>query len=614
MIVPLFPPPQKLKFSQNMLDLKPRQYIKIVSNHSDNFLDALRRFVAACPQTFELTYGNVSDDEIALSVRLLSRGKGPKANEEGYEVTTSNAGLALAAATEVGLFRGLMSIQQLLASCPTRLPFTTITDSPDLTERGVMLDVSRCKVPSIETLKTLIDSFAMLKFNQLQLYTEHTFAFSNHPLVWANASPYTAAETLEIKSYCNARYIDLVPNLNCFGHFERWLRHPEYQHLAECPDGFSHPFSGKHIEFGSTLKPNRQSLKLLNELHAEYLPLFDSPYFNIGGDEPWELGQGWSKAQCEARGTTNVYVDFISDIQKLTEKRGRQMMFWSDIVLREPESLKRLSKDLTALNWGYEGNHPFARECRQVAAEKIPFYVCPGTSSWNSLTGRISNMVSNIDNAARNGIKHGAKGLLVTDWGDYGHHQYLPVSYPGFALAGCHSWNHKASRKIDLIQLVNQIYFREPASAPNAATLLCELGKVLDLAPSPLRNASIFNRLLFWGMKGEPTVTREISDRALSRCLDSFDDITARLPEIQCDDRDLVIAELGNSIALASHGIHRLQKFRGKGLDTHTLKTALDQATAAHERLWLSRNRPGGLRESVEHLLTSRAALVGSAD
>jgi hypothetical protein len=109
---------------------------------------------------------------------------------------------------------------------------------------------------------------------------------------------------------------------------------------------------------------------------------------------------------------------------------------------------KRLSKDLIALNWSYEGNHPFARECKLMAAQKIPFYVCPGTSSWNSLTGRTTNMQTNLANAARQGKKYGADGYLVTDWGDYGHHQYLPVSYAGFLLGACHAWNHTGTKKL----------------------------------------------------------------------------------------------------------------------------------------------------------------------
>ncbi|SVE21105.1 uncharacterized protein METZ01_LOCUS473959, partial [marine metagenome] len=245
-------------------------------------------------------------------------------------------------------------------------------------------------------------------------------------------------------------------------HFERWLRYPEYHQYAECPNGFTHPLSNTRSDTGSTLRPNQKSLDLLAELYGEYLPLFDGKLFNIGGDEPWELGLGWSKKKCAKKGTTQVYVDFLARINKLSNQYDRRTQFWSDIVLRQPRSLGQLPKDMIALNWGYEGDHPFKRECEHMADQGLDFYVCPGTSSWNSLTGRIDNARKNLANAARNGLNTGSCGYLVTDWGDNGHHQYLPISYPGFILAACHSWNHKAARRIDLAGAINQVFLKEP--------------------------------------------------------------------------------------------------------------------------------------------------------
>ena len=75
-----------------------------------------------------------------------------------------------------------------------------------------------------------------------------------------NASPLTAHELKQIDDYCRKRFIDLVPNLNSFGHFERWLRHPEYHYLAECPNGFKREIPFMVKDHGTTLKPNQESL------------------------------------------------------------------------------------------------------------------------------------------------------------------------------------------------------------------------------------------------------------------------------------------------------------------------------------------------------------------
>jgi hexosaminidase len=352
------------------------------------------------------------------------------------------------------------------------------------------------------------------------------------------------------------------------------------------------------------LTPAKSSLKLIDSLHGEYLPLFDSPYFNVGGDEPWELGLGRSAKSSAEHGTTNVYIDFIGDIQRLVEKRDRQMMFWSDIVQKEPSSLKRLSKELIALNWGYEANHPFAREAEHVAKQGIPFYVCPGTSSWNSLTGRTENMRRNIASAARHGHNFNAEGLLVTDWGDHGHHQYLPVSYPGFAVGACESWRTGSSKRLNLPDLVNWAFIGE--SNLNTAETIISLGQVLEQARSPLRNATIFNRLLFWGMKHEPSDTRHLEIDQLAACEREFQALLERAPA----EDPLLAAELRNAISMALHGLHRLMYFRGEPIQKAELRAEIRLIKGEHARLWLTRNRPGGLPESLEHLENAAKALL----
>lgn len=595
----IYPRPASYRQSRRSLDKKNRKFIQLKEPHGQNLIEALGRFCQQWGTT--LTYGSVSNDKVLLTLQL-AKGFGA----EAYEITTSDAGYKLRAGDECGLYRGLSSLAQLLQS--TKAPFVTIKDKPDFKQRGVMLDISRCKVPTLETLKTLIDQFALAKFNQLQLYTEHTYAFSGHETVWAEASPLSANDVLELKHYAAARYIELVPNLNCFGHFERWLRHPAYFKYAECPDGFIHPLSGEPMPHGSTLQPGKQSLRLVDELHAEYLPMFDSAFFNVGGDEPWELGLGRSKVLCEKTSTTDVYLDFLSKIQTLVEKRGRQMMFWSDIVLKDPTSLSKLSKELIALNWGYEGNHPFAKESELVARQKIPFYVCPGTSSWNSLTGRTDNMRRNISSAAKHGLNHGAEGLLVTDWGDHGHHQYLPISYPGFAVAACEGWRQGSVRAGQLPLIVNQLFLRE--QEPTTATTLLALGTVLNQVKSPLRNATVFNRLLFWQMRHEPSASRHLTSEQLFGCLDTLTNLEARTRGAD----PLIDAELDNAIAMARHGIERLLYFRNEpkyctAQSLRQLQLNIKLIKREHEALWLKRNRVGGLRESLAHLTRAETPL-----
>jgi hypothetical protein len=97
--------------------------------------------------------------------------------------------------------------------------------------------------------------------------------------------------------------------------------------------------------------------------------------------------------------------------------------------------------NILALNWGYEANHPFEKETRLFARSGIPFYVCPGTSTWQTLIGRHDNALANLRAAAKAGRKHSAIGYLITDWGDGGHPQPLTVSWPMFLAGAALAWN-----------------------------------------------------------------------------------------------------------------------------------------------------------------------------
>ena len=130
--------------------------------------------------------------------------------------------------------------------------------------------------------------------------------------------------------------------------------------------------------------------------------------------------------------------------------------------------------NIIALNWGYEADHPFDREAALFAKAKIPFYVCPGTSSWQTLIGRHDNALANLRAAAQAGRKHGALGYLITDWGDGGHPQPLAVSYPLYLAGASLSWCAKTFDEAKLIPVLNREVFNDRTG--NAAQAALALG------------------------------------------------------------------------------------------------------------------------------------------
>ena len=270
-----------------------------------------------------------------------------------------------------------MTLTQILDQCGGDLPTLRVTDWPDFPNRGLMLDISRDKVPTMETLYALVDLLASWKINQLQLYTEHTFAYQNHPEVWADASPMTGEEILALDAYCQARFVELVPNQNSFGHMHRWFEHERYLPLAEAPEGSMTPW-GFFYEGPFSLAPTEPaSLELVRELFDELLPHFSSPQFNVGCDETFDVGQGRSKEVVEEKGEGRVYLDFLLKIYREVKARRRTMQFWGDIIVHHPDLVAELPRDCIALEWGYDAQHPFNEHGAIFANSGIPFYVCP---------------------------------------------------------------------------------------------------------------------------------------------------------------------------------------------------------------------------------------------
>ena len=394
---------------------------------------------------------------------------------ESYALTISKSGIEISFRETSGLRAATATLRQLLREYGRHLPRLKIRDWPDFARRGVMLDISRGRVPKLETLLDLAEKLSDFKINELQLYTEHTFAYSKYQSVWQSWGALTAKEIQILAARCRELGIDLVPNQNSFGHLRYFLEDPKLKKLGEISEPFlaesgDAATGDSFLRHPTTLAPNHPgTLPFLRGLYDELLPNFSSEYFNIGGDETWDLGKGRSKKLCEAKGKGRVYLDFLKKLHHEVSARDKKMMFWGDIILKHPSLIRELPKNVIALNWGYEANHPFEKEAAQFAKAKIPFYVCPGTSTWQTLVGKHDNALANLRAAAKAGKKFGAIGFLNTDWGDGGHPQPLAVSWPLFAAGAALAWNANALDEKVLANVLSRDVFEDATGKVAAA-------------------------------------------------------------------------------------------------------------------------------------------------
>jgi hexosaminidase len=546
-----------------------------------------------------------------LTIQLVDIGRA-----EGYRLSIQSGAILLVANDRAGAFYGVQTLKQLVQVYCDKLPQLEIEDYPDFPARGVMLDISRHKVPSMETLFDLIDQLAGMKINQLQLYTEHTFAYQNHPKVWETSSPLTAEQILELDVYCRERFIELVPNQNSFGHMHHWLKLPEYAHLAETHERVIEWMSEVPFTLAAS---NPESLTLLESMYDELLPNFTSQLFNVGADETWDLGAGQSKADVDARGKGRVYLDFLLEIYQRVKARGRTMQFWGDIINQYPELVPEIPKDTIALEWGYEAGHPFAEKSELFSKSGIPFYVCPGTSSWLTIAGRTENMMGCLRNSIENGLKFGAIGVLNTDWGDLGHWQQLPISYAGFAYGAALSWFAEGNRDIDLASALSLFVFQDEANI--IGKLAFDLGNAYRQTGVSVFNGTIFywiytrslEKMRTDWMRLDEESTRILNDddllrQNLYRTLDYLDTVMQPLDDAQMEryDEALIRREFKQTANVTRHAIKRMLLYLGESMDKTAMLQDLDAIIEEQKALWLSRNRSGGLEESLVNFQKAR--------
>ncbi len=611
----LLPRPQEVSLTGGEFALPQRGLIALdVPRPAESFFTA-RQLQRALEDHGGVSWA-IAGGHVKAPLRITRDPAGTR--PEGYRLVIDSGGITLAGHDAAGVFYGAMTLAQLIQTHSNTLPTLVIEDWPDFAARGVMLDISRDKVPTMETLFALVDRLASWKINQFQLYTEHTFAYQNHSAVWEHASPLTAEEILALDAYCRERFVELVPNQNSFGHMHRWFEHARYLPLAEVTEPFTAPW-------GSTLPPFSlspavpEALDLIDELYAELLPNFTSRLFNVGCDETFDLGLGRSKSLVAQQGKGRVYLDFLLDIHRRVQAHGRTMQFWGDVINQYPDLVPEVPKDTIALEWGYEANHDFPGKTRLFAASGVPFYVCPGTSSWNSIAGRTDNCLGNIHGAVENGLAHGAIGVLNTDWGDNGHWQTLPISYLGYAVGAALSWAYQANADLDIPAALDAFAFQDSAGV--MGKLAYDLGNVYQV-PGILRpNRSIldlFYRVSLPKMRGERLLAHLPADQQailgdddalsarLRATLDTIDAIMAPLERARmaAPDADLIKREFGLAADMLRHGARRaLAQIAGSGIAWEDVIRELATLEQTFRAVWLERNRPGGLDDSAARLV-----------
>ena len=620
----IFPAPKQCTFQQNTISGIRYGAVTTAPEIEASCRDAGFDPAALLAEAFP---GGYSPDGITLAAEYVTY------SPESFHICISSDGIRITCQDGAGYFYALGVLVQLAAQADGVLPCAEIADEPSLSVRGIMLDIGRDKIPSMETLKGLIDLFASMRINHLQLYMEgFSFDYEDFHYLFTNETPVTPEEFRELSQYARAHFIDLVPNQNVLGHMEKWLEKPQFRSLAECEDGYI--FENLFWRPPMTLDVrDSRSFELAETLLGTLMDASSSGCINVNMDEPFELGMGKNKQAAEKEGRLNLYFEYVEKLHAYCASRGKRMLMWGDEILHHPDCVSRFPKDAILLDWIYEGDAHFEDHARLMQKTGLNYCLCPGTSSWGSLTGRSDNMAKNIRDAASCAIRYGGLGIITTDWGDLGHWQYLSASYPGFAYTAACSWSGPESDSDLTAWFCNRFIYESPAE--NAFQTAWDLGNYYPLEHAPLYNTTLafavmsskytyesieefdakMERLLT--LSANIAKTNSIPPREPAICIDFaamkeyLDQVEKEVSEaaLACADGELIRREMENGLRMVRHGIHLyytmtvLRDDPGAfSREMAVLFDDLDDILKVHYTLWSARNRSGGFQRSTAHM------------
>lgn len=550
----LLPKPQKLEIKESYLASKK---LSIINYCTDERIEkALIHFERKATGT-------------KLTLKCLS------GDSQGYTLDIREDEIDITGDSPAGLFFGIQTLRQIFVS--ERVHCLHITDNPDMCQRGFYHDITRGKVPTVKTLKELIDNLAYYKMNSLQLYVEHTFPFKEFDDDVKRFGYLSAEQLKELDDYCYDNFIEFIPSIATFGHLYELLQKNEYKHLSVLDNYEAGEIFWIERMRHHTIDPlNEQSFELIKSLLDQYMPLFRSDKFNICCDETFDLKCGRHKDSDIGK----LYIDFVKKIIDYLKSKGKKVMMWGDILLKYPETIDELPKDTTLLNW-YYGTEPDEKTFEVFKSSECTHLVCPGTGTWHGFTETIRDSSVNILKMIELGHKYGAEGMLNTNWGDCGNPCSLELSMHGLILGAAKSWNVSTQRDKYFTQSINALQYKNE----NAVKYI----SMLDDASSkvPWRNFIKYYSNLIFGTDEIILPEKKDIACALDICSRISDELSGEIWQRDKYRREII---------LAAQGIIVMCMIYDKSLRAKYNITISDWLLKFRES-WLQSNKESELRE-----------------
>ncbi|MCX6992509.1 MAG: family 20 glycosylhydrolase [Kiritimatiellaeota bacterium] len=267
---------------------------------------------------------------------------------EGYIIDVNSGRIILVADDDAGLFYACQTLFQIIGQegKTVTIPAVRIEDAPEMKIRGAQIELSFL-MPSFAMIESLLKTYARYKINTVLISYLDKFKFDKHPLI-SHPDALSKDQIRRLDALARSLHIKLVPILQCFGHAENILKHPQYAHLREGKD--------IHTQF---CPENPGSLALFKEMAGEMLEVHSSRCFHIGADEAYYLG---SCPKCKPiaakEGKVGLFLKYVNKVCAFLVAQGKTPVLWDDILCKSPSKLKKLHPKAAITYWDYAPADP----------------------------------------------------------------------------------------------------------------------------------------------------------------------------------------------------------------------------------------------------------------
>ena len=348
---------------------------------------------------------------------------------EAYLLDIRPEKILIRSGSDRGLFYGLMSLTQLVNLAEAgSIPALRILDYPDMSWRGISDDFSRGQVSTMENFETILRFLGEYKQNIYMPYMEDVIQLDQYPDIGLGRGALSKKEIAELQRMAEQYFVQVIPIFQTLGHYENILSDPNYMQYAEYPGA------------ASLNSIDADTDRFLFNMLDEVIPQFESAYFHIGCDESRDVGLGATKNVVEKYGSARVHADHYNKVYDYVTSYGKQVLMYGDIILRHPEIMDMIPKDIIIVDWHYRpsDHYPSIQKFKEAG---FPFLVSPGIHNWRQSIPNFTNAWINISSINYEGYLHGALGSVNSSWGDYGGLNFREMNYMGYAFGAESSWN-----------------------------------------------------------------------------------------------------------------------------------------------------------------------------